>query len=137
MTNAMLAKPIAGGVQRTALLLLAILAFGWHSFLTQTHFHPGRIETGGASCSVVAASGDCASHHLSDTHRGKSSGDDGGCLLCHEMAMSGLFIAPTPISFTPPVLAALWQGEPAPLVGRPQARSHIWQSRAPPHFLQS
>ena len=118
-------------MRHSAFLLAALLAFVWQSFATQTHVHPHDATP--AAAHALTASG--TARTVSAGHS-KTPGDASGCLLCHELALSGLYIAPAPVTFTPPVPARLWQAGPKVLTGHPQPRSHIWRSRAPPAALQ-
>ncbi|MEP9357722.1 hypothetical protein [Sphingomonas sp. KR3-1] len=114
-----------------AVLLTALLAFCWQSFVTQTHLHfepaaYGAAVSGQASPAAVR----------SDT--GKNSSDTPAtCPICQEIAHGGLYLLPTPVALTPPEPAAAWQAVAASLVDAVRKPSHAWRSRAPPIQLQA
>jgi len=113
-----------------AVLLAALLAFCWQSFVTQTHLHfepstYGALVTGQGSPVAQA-----------DT--GKNSSDTPAtCPICQEIAHGGLYLLPTPAALTPPEPAAAWQAVVAPPARAVNTPSHAWRSRAPPIQLQA
>lgn len=116
-----------GAMRHAALVVLALAAFGWQSLITQTHFHLRS-----STCVDIATWTECASPAKGTQHGKSGSDQDSGCLLCHELALSGHYLAAAGISFTAPVLVAHWLAESPMLPALPQTRSHIWKSRAPP-----
>lgn len=122
----------AAGVQlrvwRCAVLLVTLLAFCWQSQVTQTHLHfrPDRHPA------ALAATGGSAHQQA----LGRSSADlSADCLICSELAHAGHYVAPSPVSFAVPQIAAVWPGATVALQPAISHRSHAWRSRAPPHNL--
>jgi hypothetical protein len=115
-----------------ALLLAALLAFCWHNVVIQTHVH---LPTSG--CGAISPITICPANSHSNRQNPKIPDRQDDCPLCHELAVSGHYLAPPPIIFIPPVLILVWAVVAGHQRGGLQRRSHRWQSRAPPHSLRS
>lgn len=116
------ARQPARRARSLAVLLVALIAFSWQSFATQTHVHdPARVATAAAVAgSPVARSG------------GQPSDLPANCLLCSELAHAGTYLASAPVTLALPGATAFWV---APAVERRLAllrRAQGWRSRAPP-----
>lgn len=127
LNSARTVRHARGAMRHAALVLLAVAALGWQSLITQTHFHLRS-----ATCVDIAAWTGCAPLTKGTPHGKTGPDQDGGCLLCHELALSGHYLASAGVSFAAPVLVAHWLVETAIAPTLPQTRSHIWKSRAPP-----
>ena len=107
------------------MLLLTLLAFGWQSFVSQTHRHFGQaglslalsIQTGGAT---VEKGGQVPA----DT--------PDNCPICQEIAHGGAYLLPAPVLFQPPAALAAWFAITLLLALALRQQSHAWRSRAPP-----
>ncbi|NYT42549.1 hypothetical protein HZY97_17385 [Sphingomonas sp. R-74633] len=114
-----------------SLLLLAMLAFTWQSFVTQTHRHPGA---GGYALGLTAKAIAGAEAHKS----GQVPPDTpDNCPICQEIAHGGAYLAPAPIPFHAPAAIAAWFAVTLLLAVALQQRSHGWRSRAPPLRIQA
>jgi len=114
-----------------AMLLLTLLAFGWQSFVTQTHRHFGQ---GGISLALSVPS------------PGGTQVEKGGqlpadtpdnCPICQEIAHGGAYMLPAPILFQAPAAIAAWFAVTLLLALALRQQSHAWRSRAPPLRLQA
>ena len=114
-------------IRRSAVFVFALLALVWQGLITPSHFHLRN-----AACLSVGTWTDCEPLSRDRPHDKRSSGQDRNCMLCHELAVSGHYIAAAGVTYLPPLQVAFWLAEVRVEVGRAQARSHIWQSRAPP-----
>jgi hypothetical protein len=114
-----------------ALLLVTLLAFGWQSFVTQTHRHFGE--------RVVVAGLSVQSPGGTDARKSGQAPADSpdNCPICQEIAHGGVYLLPTPIALPVPAVLAAWFGVALLLALALQQRSHDWRSRAPPRFLQA
>jgi hypothetical protein len=113
-----------------AVLLAALLAFTWQSFVTQTHVHFGlERNSAAAGSSAAAPSRPIATQSSTDL--------PADCVFCQEVAHAGHYLLPAPIAFQAPEPVAAWLLTiPLPVLTR-NARSHAWRSRAPPLPLQA
>lgn len=111
-------------------LLVALLAFSWQSFVTQTHVHFGT------DLHVAALSGQTSSSAHSGTGKG-SSDTPGNCPICDEISHDGFYLLPVLAEIEAPELVRFWQAVSAPLARTVRKRSHVWRSRAPPISLQA
>ena len=114
-------RPYAG--LRLAVTLLALITFGFQSYLVQTHIH-------GLPHSVVAAS----DQHASSASSQKAPIDRGElkCPLCQDSVRAGNYLLPAAISALPPTLVVKAILVNAASLSASKAISHIWQSRGPP-----
>jgi len=104
-----------------ALLLAALVAFAWQSFVTQTHIHlsDGPVATARA-----------ASTQVSGTQPAPDRPID--CPICHDGAIAGHYLSPGPVLVLAAIGATLWLFAPTASAPSRHARSHAWRSRAPP-----
>ena len=113
-------RPYAG--LRLAVTLLALVTFGFQSYLVQTHIH-------GLPLSVVASD-----QHASSASSQRAPIDRGElkCPLCQDSVRAGNYLLPAAISALPPtlVVGAILVNTTSPSASK--AISHIWQSRGPP-----
>jgi hypothetical protein len=114
------------GIRRTnaasrLLAFITVLAFALQSFIIQTHIHSGPLN-GPAAISAATSSS-----HSKDSHN-KSPAD---CPFCQAVAHTGAFLTPAAAAMLLPVWV---QNIALSLVVRAMAvaRTHGWQSRAPP-----
>lgn len=113
-----------------ALVIVALFAFAWQSFVTQAHVH---FDAGEYSRAVAP------DHGLSfNLGSGQSPRDlPAKCLLCKEQAQAGHYLPPHPLAIQCQASCAV-AGTVALLIAlalSPHARA--WHSRAPPVFLES
>jgi hypothetical protein len=108
------------------MLWALLLAFGWQSLLTQTHLHP-----------LFAPAQGQASAAMPD--RGNSSPYDSpaNCPICREAGSAGPALLTTPVVFAAPAAAVFFATAQTPPPLAHSARSHRWQSRAPPTNLHA
>jgi len=117
------------GTLRAAVLLAALLAFAWQSFVTQTHVHP-------APHVHSLTSIDKAEQALHSKTGEPSRDQPANCPICQEIAHAGLYLLPAQVEFDMPPPAIAWVAVIPPLAAPVRLGSHIWRSRAPPHQLQ-
>ena len=104
-----------------AVLVAALIAFGWQSFVTQTHLD---VALAPATAAHVAGA------KLSPTQPAPEQPID--CPICHANAIGGHYLAPGPALVLAPVALAAWLFVTAKRMPSRRARSHAWRSRAPP-----
>ena len=109
-----------------AVLAAVLFAFLAQSFVLQTHQHWDPI---------AAAKADSAGPQKP----GKAPAEDQqtNCPICRELAHAGPVLLPAPIGLDAPALVSFWLGITLLLGLSLAARSHAWQSRAPPIRLQA
>lgn len=113
-----------------AVLLTALLAFLWQSFVTQTHVH---FDPGIHSTAEFGTAG--SAPQLRD---GQPSSDlPANCPICQETAHAGYYLLPTPIAFHASEAVPLWLVVARTLALTLRQRAHAWNSRAPPHQLHA
>ena len=116
-------RPYAG--LRLAVTLLALIAFGFQSYLVQTHIH---------GLPQLAASADGKQHvsPLSRNDKAPAQNGQANCPLCQDSLRAGSYVLPPIIATLPPTLvvtASLIAIVPSLAA---KSVSHIWQSRGPP-----
>ena len=112
-----------------AILLAALLAFSWQSFVTQTHEHFGSgtySAVAGAKTATPQMKGGRSPTNPPDT-----------CPICREIAQAGHYLLPTSVAFHTPETITHWLTVTPSLVLALCLRSHAWLSRAPPIQLQA
>ena len=112
-----------------AVLLAALLAFSWQSFVTQTHEHFDR----GTHSTVAGAK--TVAPQLKTGRLPTNPSDT--CPICREIAQAGHYLLPTSVAFNTPESIAHWPPVTPSLTLVLSLRSHAWQSRAPPTQLQA
>jgi dienelactone hydrolase len=114
---------------RVALVLFALLAFAFQSYVTQTHIHVGG-QSFGALVQLAATDG---AKSTASKDKYPANQDPSNCPICQEMVHSGSFITPSAIAALPPALAVSIVALRLEAAIAPQATSHSWRGRAPPH----
>jgi hypothetical protein len=113
-----------------AFLLVTLFAFAWQSFVAQTHVHFGAenyaIGHAGKADALGRPKIVQPSAELPDE-----------CPICDEIAHAGHLLLPTSFALPAPETGTPLRGETPPFAQLPPARSHGWQSRAPPSLLQA
>jgi len=104
-----------------AVLVAAMVAFTWQSFVTQTHidFAPAPV-----------AAAQSAGTHVSRTPAAPDRPID--CPICHDAALAGHYLTPGPAWVLAPLATSVWRFTADATVRSRRARSHDWRSRAPP-----
>ena len=109
---------------RFLLLLAALLAFSWQSFVVQTHRHDGVGIASAAGPSTAGAA---------QVRAAKAPADRSDhCPICREIAQAGHCIAPTGVALHIPAISVLALVSTVASAFRLGHRSHGWLSRAPP-----
>jgi hypothetical protein len=113
---------------RLILLCALALALLWQGFITQTHQHrPVELASSQLERNIAGKSG-----------RGDPAPDSpGNCPICVEAASAGPALLPTPVVVAAPATRAFFTAAFRPQQFQRTSRSHVWQSRAPPHRLQA
>ena len=113
---------------RLAVTLIAMIAFAFQSYVTQTHMHGApRVER---SLIGVAQSG--AAFTKDGTGKLPPLDDPATCPICQDMLMVGHFISPAAIAALPPALpVSVVAFETGDSIAIPPV-SHDWQGRGPP-----
>lgn len=104
-----------------AVLVAAMIAFTWQSFVTQTHIDPAQMP-------VAAVRG--APAHVSQVPAAPDRPID--CPICHDAALAGHYLTPGPAWVLAPIVVVLWRFTVDGKAEARRARSHDWRSRAPP-----
>jgi len=112
------------GGKRTAFVLAVALAFLLQSFLAVTHVH-----VPGTASNTIAASHDAAQKQAP---RRAPADPATNCPVCHAVAQSGHYLAPTEATFIPAVAATAWLFAAVYRASVATRPSHAWRSRAPP-----
>lgn len=113
---------------RIAVTLVALIAFAFQSYITQTHMHGApRVER-----SLIHAAQNGAALAKDGTGKLPPLDDPANCPICQDMLMVGHFVSPAAIITLPPVLpVSVVPAETGnPIVIKPV--SHGWQGRGPP-----
>ena len=113
-----------GGLQ-AFILVAALLAFVWQSFVVQTHIHSHFVAV-----SASAASDPHNATHV--TNNPATPRRPANCPMCQEIAQAGAYLLPAAILFTAPSTEANIAHVVSALPSVPARQSHAWQSRAPP-----
>lgn len=114
-----------------AVLLVSLLAFTWHSFVTQTHRHwGGQGYTLGVAVEVLAGAPAQKSGQ-------KPADTPDNCPICQEVAHGGAYLAPAPILLDAPAILAAWFTVTLLLALALRQQSPAWRSRAPPIGIQA
>jgi hypothetical protein len=115
---------------RLALTVVALLAFTFQSYVTQTHIHvAGRT---GIETSMLG--GDAKSSATHKTDKFPANQDPSNCPICQEILHSGSFVTPSAIAALPPALAVSVVVVRLEAAIAHQPVSHSWRGRAPPHI---
>lgn len=104
-----------------AVLVVAMIAFTWQSFVTQTHIDL-------ASMPAVTAQG--TPTHVSQIPAAPDRPID--CPICHDAALAGHYLTPGPAWVLAPIVVSIWRFTAQGKAEARRARSHDWRSRAPP-----
>ena len=105
------------------ILLAALLAFSWQSFVTQTHEHfdPHTYPAAGEAKTAGPQGKAGSPANPADT-----------CPICREIAQAGHYLLPILVAFHTPETIAFWLLVTPSLALVLCLRSHAWHSRAPP-----
>lgn len=114
--------------KRLVVLCALLLALLWQSVLTQAHQHrPVGLDTSQSERSLANKTG-----------RDDPAPDSPKtCPICLEVASAGPALLPTPVTLAAPAAPTFFTAAFRPLQFQRASRSHLWQSRAPPHQLQA
>lgn len=108
-----------------AAMLLVMASFTWRSFVTETHLDlpvSSHVAPGLSPDDQRLVSEKAPPAHPAD------------CPICREMAVSGHFLPPAPVALSLPAPSAAIAAVARVLHSSGFARSHRWQSRAPPRL---
>lgn len=126
------AQPARGAATaglRGIVLLAALLAFVWQSYVVHAHIHLHYTLASGYAPSQ-AAPGLLADDTPPTT-------PPTNCAICQEISHSGVFLLPDAVSITAHSATAMLAPLVAALGAAAVSRSHAWHSRAPPLLLQA
>jgi hypothetical protein len=107
------------GLASRLVVLLAVLAFAFQSYVTQTHIHDD----------LPQASGIVKSH--APLH-GKAPLNPASCPFCQSVALAGAFVSPANVLFHLPLAWVLSVAHVFTARAASGTIAHDWQSRAPP-----
>lgn len=114
--------------KRLVVLCALLLALLWQSVITQAHQHrPAGLDTSQSERSLTNKSG--RDDPAPDSPK--------NCPICLEAASAGPALLPTPVTIAIPAAAVFFTLAFRPQQFQRSSRSHVWQSRAPPHQLQA
>jgi Protein of unknown function (DUF2946) len=130
--------PANSGGWRLLVAGLALIAFAFQSYLTQTHVHlalPAISAEHSSAGSIAKASGRTLKIHQRTAPRDQGPGEDNPakCPLCQAVGYAGQFVTPAALALVLPAHAVSTILPAALIVAGVDAPSHIWQGRAPPH----
>lgn len=108
-----------------AAMLLVMASFTWRSFVTETHLD---LPVNSHAALSLSSEG----QRLVNDKAPPAHPSD--CPICREMAVSGHFLPPALVELTLPSPSAAIAAVARVLHSSGFARSHRWQSRAPPRF---
>ena len=111
---------------RVIISMLAMLAFGLQSYITQTHIHL-KPDTFTSYSKLDHQSG-------KEDPRDKfpANGDPANCPICQEIAHTGQFVTPSAAVLLLPTAAISIVALATEIIVVPLRASHTWRSRAPP-----
>lgn len=114
--------------QRLIVFCALLLALLWQSVITQAHQHrPVGFGASQSERSFANWSG-----------RDESPPDSPqNCLICLEAASVGPALLPAPVTIAIPAAFVFFAAKFRPQQFQRASRSHVWQSRAPPHQFQA
>jgi hypothetical protein len=110
------------GLASRLVVLLAVLAFAFQSYVTQTHIHDDLPQ----SSFIVKAVGDAPAHGK------KAPLNPASCPFCQSVALAGAFVSPTNVLFHLPLAWVLSVAHVFTARATSATIAHDWQSRAPP-----
>ena len=111
---------------RFLITFIAVLAFAFQSYVTQTHIH-GAPETGFASAKIAGTGA-----NKQNPDKFPANDDPANCPICQEILHTGQFVTPSAVSLLLPSLAVSIITIVVDIGVVAQTASHGWQSRAPP-----
>jgi hypothetical protein len=113
---------------RLAITLFALITFTLQTYVVQTHVH-GIERTSIAGAALIL---DKNAAHKQPSDKSPLGGDPANCPICQAILHTGYYVTPSVAALLPPIVVA----SAAPIVVDAgtivEARSHSWQSRAPP-----
>lgn len=112
-----------------AALLAVLFCFLWQAIVVQTHVHHHAVA-GSTGMDGVATAPSVIRTDQSDTD------DPANCALCQDRAQTDAYLLPDPVVVDQPVVVGTAPSLLAPPASLSHARSHAWQSRAPPRPRQ-
>lgn len=132
-------KPIPAKMAswRCLVAALALIAFAFQSFLTQTHIHlsASRSLSSAQSAHTSKPTGEAASLFKKTPQRKAPADDDPAkCPLCQALGYAGLYVTPAAAALLVPAAAVSILPLAVQTSSAHEAVSHNWQGRGPPHF---
>jgi hypothetical protein len=115
------------------LLAFTLVAFGWQSYVTQTHIHfersfaAGWTEFSGHGSKAFSAKADGSKHDKYPANE-----DPANCPICQEILYAGQYVAPTALWVLPPTSAVSTTTVADADLPFVSTISHDWRGRAPP-----
>ena len=109
---------------RGFILVAALLAFLWQSFVVQTHIYSHFVQ--------VSASAANETHNAHDANNPATPQRPANCPMCQELAQAGAYLLPAAILFSAPPSETNIAHIVSALHSVLARASHAWQSRAPP-----
>ncbi|HEX7851221.1 MAG TPA: DUF2946 family protein [Sphingomonas sp.] len=118
------------GAGWVAVLLAMLVVFSWQSFVAQTHNHFDRARISAATSTTNAVT-------ASSSDRNSPFDSPANCPICREIAQSGAYLPPAPITLPAPQAMLVWLVAGLAFALILERRSLGWHSRAPPLQLQA
>lgn len=119
-------QPIGFGL-RKLVLLAALVAFLWQSYIVQTHIHPHRAAGSVSVWNNIATP-------LVSADGSQAPPQPAKCPICQEVSASGVYMLPPAVDLNTLQTAEVLAPIVAAMVSITVSRSHAWRSRAPPFF---
>lgn len=117
-------------ILRFAITLLALLAFTFQAFVTQTHIHTGSVLTIGSSKSDTAPAK--VTPGSQKQHNGVPNQDPANCPICQQIVQAGHYVTPAALSALAPAVAVSAIAIVLDAAMATASPSHSWRGRAPP-----
>ena len=118
---------------RRSIAYVTLFAFLLQGFITQTHFHGIKAESGLAG--ALSALADATEFDKNASGHDLPPKDDGRhCPFCQAAQSAGSFVAPSPIAIAFPIQIFVSVVELTKLDAQLRLASHFWHGRAPPQI---
>jgi hypothetical protein len=130
--------PANSGGWRLFVAGLALIAFAFQSYLTQTHIHlapPVISAEHGGLASVTKAAEPMVKfdRHTAPKRKAPDDEDPAKCPLCQAVGYAGHFVTPSSAALLLPISAISILPLAITIVSPRESPSHIWQGRGPPN----
>lgn len=128
------AKPANAAGWRLVVATLALIAFAFQSYVTQTHIHFAPRLSAAATFTGALASKVSGKLAQRDAPKNAPDNDESPkCPLCQAVNYAGHFVTPAQAALLLPAAAISISPLAAVILSPRESPSHIWQGRGPPN----